>query len=49
MMSDEKGKGRAFPKEDGDEPSLRSSLISRVAASATGLSRSAFAAPNQNE
>jgi hypothetical protein len=54
VMGDEKGKGRALPKEDGgdkqpDEPTHGSSLMSRVAASASGLSRSAFAAPNRNE
>lgn len=54
MMADGKGKGRDPPKEDGGEhldepPQESSSLMSRVAASASGLSRSAFAAPNRNE
>jgi hypothetical protein len=53
-MSDGKGKGRAAPDEDGksskaDEPSQNSSMLARVAASATGLTRSAFAPPNSSE
>lgn len=52
-MSSDKGKGRAHDDEaasqaqpDGPQDS---SMASRVAASAAGLARSAFASPNQNE
>ena len=50
-MDDEKGKGRATDKDDGDEESStgQSSMLSRVAVSATGLTRSAFASPTNNE
>ena len=53
-MSNDKGKGRAHQNDDGgnvqaNEPSESSSLLSRVAASASGLSRSAFAIPHSNE
>lgn len=54
-MRDDKGKSRAVPdEEDGsrslpNEPSQGSSIISRVAASAKGLSQSAFASPNSTE
>jgi len=50
-MSGEKGKGRARGDEDGDkgQPDEQPSMLSRVAASATGLTRSAFASPNNNE
>lgn len=50
-MSDEKGKSRAKGNEDGDEEYSEGqpSMLSRVAASATGLTRSAFASPSSNE
>jgi len=48
-----KGKGRANPQEN-DEPApsneaSNSSLLSRIAASATGLTRSTFATPTTND
>jgi hypothetical protein len=48
-MNKNKGKGRAKSDEDADKGQLEPSMISRVAASATGLTRSAFATPNGNE
>jgi hypothetical protein len=50
-MSDGKGKGRAKGDEDGDkgQSDEQPSMLSRVAASATGLTRSAFASPTSNE
>jgi hypothetical protein len=50
-----KGKGRAVPEkvekqpQKSDEPPEESSMLSRVAASARGLTRSAFIAPTSNE
>ena len=50
-MNDGKGKGRATGDEDGDkgQPEEQSSMLSRVAISAAGLTRSAFASPTNNE
>ena len=53
-MSDGKGKGRARPEKEIDktqtlEDSQSSSILSRVAASATGLARDALSTPNSNE
>jgi hypothetical protein len=54
-MSDDKGKGRAYHDKDAngtrpDEPPPQDpSLVSRVAGSASGLARSAFARPSGNE
>ena len=50
-MNDGKGKGRATGDEDGDkgQPEEEPSMLSRVAISATGLTRSAFASPTNNE
>lgn len=47
-MSSLKGKDRAKPEDD-DPSSEEPSLLSRVAASATGLTRNAFTAPSANE
>jgi hypothetical protein len=48
-----KGKGRAAPdedvKENGQNENLKASMLSRVAASASGLTRSAFSTPNSND
>jgi hypothetical protein len=53
-MGNDKGKGRAHDDDNGgdlqkNEPSQSSSMLSRVTASATGLTRSAFATPQNNE
>ena len=49
-MSGNKGKGRALPSKDREgEEKDDPSLISRVAASASGLTRSAFATPASSE
>ncbi|KAG9233322.1 hypothetical protein BJ875DRAFT_49945 [Amylocarpus encephaloides] len=55
-MDSTKGKGREQSTSEGEDPmntghkdSNQSSLISRIAASATGLTNSAFAAPNSLE
>jgi hypothetical protein len=53
-MNDGKDKGRAAPDEDlkengQNENSTAPSILSRVAASASGLTRSAFSTPNSNE
>lgn len=50
-MSEDKGKGRAKSDEDADKGKAgeQPSMLSRVAASASGLTRSAFATPNSNE
>ena len=52
-MSSDKGKSRAHGDEAADKPradeSQDLSILSRVAASATGLARSAFASPNGND
>jgi hypothetical protein len=53
-MNDGKGKGRAAPDEDlkengQNENSTAPSILSRVAASASGLTRSAFSTPNSND
>jgi hypothetical protein len=50
-MNNRKGKGRATGDEDGDkgQPEEQPSMLSRVAISATGLTRSAFARPTNNE
>ncbi len=54
-MSDSKGKGKAKASdevEDGTRapaPPQSNNILERVAASASGLARSAFAAPNSNE
>lgn len=52
-MSDSKGKGKATAEplrpDETPAPSAISNLISNVASSATGLARSAFAAPASNE
>lgn len=50
-MSHEKGKGRAKGDEDGDkgQSDEQPSMLSRIAASATGLTRSAFTSPTSNE
>ena len=50
-MSGKKGKSRAKGDEDGDEEYSEGlpSMLSRVAASATGLTRSTFTSPSRNE
>lgn len=57
-MAEDKGKSRADPAvqdsgsgQNGNPPRgpQESSLLSRVVASASGLSRATLAAPNQNE
>jgi hypothetical protein len=55
-MDSAKGKGRAPPANDEGKPQSKpddtasnSSMLSRVATSASGLTRSAFSAPNTNE
>lgn len=53
-MNDGKGKGRAHPDEEADktqseEASHSSSILSRVAASASGLARDALSTPDSNE
>ncbi|KAL2066538.1 hypothetical protein VTL71DRAFT_2609 [Oculimacula yallundae] len=53
-MSSSKGKGRAEPPQDDSKPDpstqdSSSSLLSRVAASATGLTRNAFTTSNPSE
>ena len=55
-MDEEKGKGHSHiddgvdtPHTQPDEPSQDSSILARVAASASGLTRSTLATPNRNE
>ncbi|KAF4629575.1 hypothetical protein G7Y89_g8571 [Cudoniella acicularis] len=53
-MSSGKGKGRALSEDDAEpipkiSDSSQDSILSRVAASASGLSQNLFAAPNSNE